>query len=150
MFGELCWNEAVGNEEWHTQCSPISVEPHFIPTLLTLPPSRDLSVNAGAPHRFGDCATVANGKNFFIQMFCTIGSPILKWNKFLVWLLLNRKVSVRRSWREFAPALTHFLIITVCPSTVSTDFQSQAHDFDAPSCLNAVYHFSRLFTLCYC
>lgn len=92
-----------------------------------------------------------NRKNLFFIMFSTIGSPILKWNKFAGMIAFEEENFYEKKLeRVHSCSNCIFLIITVCPSSASAHFQSQACDFDAPSWLNTVYHFSRLFTLCYC
>lgn len=88
---------------------------------------------------------------FLIQMFVTAGSSLQKWNKFLSMIAFEEESFCKKNLKRVCSCFDCiFLIITVCPSSASAHFWSQAHDFDAPSRLNTVYHFSRLFTLCYC
>lgn len=63
-----------------------------------------------------------NRKNLFF-FSCSVQSALLFWSgiSFPVWLLLKRKISMRKSWKESTPALTAFFnhhclpLQCVCP-----------------------------------
>lgn len=78
------------------------------PAIPYLHPTSDPSLQIHLPLVWWLCHCARIERTFFIHMFSTIGSPILKWNKFPSMILLKSKVSVRRSWKEFALALTAF------------------------------------------